>query len=208
VKFQSGLGLGVKFYPTTTTKNDGCGKVIAEPKELVNEGVNVVDVQTVSIVIASASVVAGVIYYILQIRHQTKIRQTDLVNRLYSTFISTEFMDATIKFSSLEFKDYEDYVNKYGPMSHAGKYGLTFNDTPELKGLYAVDNFFNQVGILLHRGLIDAGLVRDVFGYRIEFLWKKAEPLIYGFRKELNQPEAGKWFEYLYNEMKKREQRK
>jgi len=42
-----------------------------------------VDVQTVSIVIASASVVAGVVYYALQIRHQAKMRQTDFIVRLY-----------------------------------------------------------------------------------------------------------------------------
>jgi hypothetical protein len=42
----------------------------------------VVDVQTVSIAIASASVVAGIVYYSLQIRHQTKARQTGLVMRL------------------------------------------------------------------------------------------------------------------------------
>jgi hypothetical protein len=28
-----------------------------------------------------------------------------------------------------------------------------------------------------------------------------------GLRKESNQPEMGKWFEYLYNEMKKGEQK-
>jgi len=166
----------------------------------------VVDITEISAMVAAAGVLVGVVYYILDIRHQTKIRQTDLVNRLYSTFISTEFMDATMKFSSLEFKDYKDYVNKYGPIVSVGKYGPTFNDTPEVKSLLFVDNFFNQVGILLHRRLIDAGLVRDVFGYRVEVLWNKAELLIQGFRKELNQPEAGKWFEYLYNEMKKREQ--
>jgi len=38
-----------------------------------------VDIQTLSIAIASTSVVAGVVYYVLQIRHQTKLRQTDLV---------------------------------------------------------------------------------------------------------------------------------
>jgi hypothetical protein len=72
--------------------------------------------------------------------------------------------------------------------------------------LLIVDNFFNQVGILLYRKLIDADLVRDVFTYRAELLWKKAEPIILGMRKESNQPEAGKWFEHLYNEMKKGEQ--
>jgi hypothetical protein len=110
-----------------------------------------------------------------------------------------------MKLLALEFKDYEDYVNKYGPILYVGKYGLAINDTPELRDLHIVDNFFNQVGILLHRKLIDA-LVRDVFTYIVELLWKKAEPIIQGMRKESNQPEAGKWFEYLANEMKKREQ--
>ena len=175
----------------------------------------VVDVQTVSIMLASASVMAGVIYYALQIRHQShmiqqqnKMRQTDLVVRLYSAFISKEFLDASTKLLALEFKDYEDYVNKYGPILSVGKYGLAFNDTPELRGLLIVDNFFQEVGILLHRGFIDAGLVTDIFTYRVELLWKKAEPIIQGVRKESNQPEMGKWFEYLYNEMKKREQKK
>jgi hypothetical protein len=68
----------------------------------------VVDIQTVSIVIASASVVAGVVYYALQLGHQTKIRQTDLVMRLYSTYGSNEFREALIKVMNLQFKDYED----------------------------------------------------------------------------------------------------
>ena len=165
----------------------------------------VVDIQTISIAVASASVVAGVIYYALQIRHQTKVRQTDLVMRLYSAFLSQDMMDVFMKLSELEFNDYEDYVKRYGPILSVGKYGLKFNDTPEVRALIIVDNFFNQVGILLNRRLIDADFARDVFTYRVEVLWKKAEPLIQGLRKESNQPEMGKWFEYLYNEMKKKE---
>jgi hypothetical protein len=64
------------------------------------------------------------------------MRQTDLVVRLYSAFISTEFLDASMKLLTLEFKDYEDYVNKYGPILSAGKYGLAFNNTPELRLAY------------------------------------------------------------------------
>ena len=167
----------------------------------------VVDVTEISAIVAAAGVMIGVVYYILDIRHQARTRQTDLVIRLYSAFISREFFDAQMNFLALEFKDYEDYVKKYGPIFHVGKDGLTFKDTPEVRGILYIDNFFQEVGILLHRGLIDAGLVREVFTYRIELLWKKIEPIILGYRKEFNQPEAGKWFEYLYNETKKREQR-
>jgi hypothetical protein len=44
-----------------------------------------VDVQTISIAIASAGVFAAAIYYIFQIRHQDKMRHLDLFMRLYST---------------------------------------------------------------------------------------------------------------------------
>jgi hypothetical protein len=45
-----------------------------------------VDVQTVSIAIASASIVIAVVYYILQIQHQKKMRQTDLIMRTQPMF--------------------------------------------------------------------------------------------------------------------------
>jgi len=40
--------------------------------------VGILLLQTVSIAIASASVVAGVVYYALQLRHQTKMRKTSI----------------------------------------------------------------------------------------------------------------------------------
>ena len=45
-----------------------------------------VDIQTISIAIASAGVFLAAIYYTIQIRHQTKMRHTDLVVRLYSAW--------------------------------------------------------------------------------------------------------------------------
>jgi len=59
-----------------------------------------VDIQTISIAIASASVVAGIIYYSLQIRQQTKTRQTDLVIRLYTAFGGKEMRGAWEKITT------------------------------------------------------------------------------------------------------------
>ena len=73
-----------------------------------------VDIQTVSIAVASAGVFLAAIYYIFQIRHQSKMRQTDLVMRLYSTFGSKEFQDAWTRVESIEFKNYDEYVKKRG----------------------------------------------------------------------------------------------
>jgi len=60
-----------------------------------------VDIQTVSIAITSASVVAGVVHYAPQLRHQARARQdmvkaryADLLMASYSTCGSKEFQEA------------------------------------------------------------------------------------------------------------------
>jgi hypothetical protein len=155
-----------------------------------------VDAQTVSIVVASASVIAGIIYYTLQVRHQTKIRQMDLVMRLYSTFTSKEFTEAGLLVGWSEYKDFEDFVRKYGQMRP---------EKPMWVAVNQVSNFLNEVGMPLHRGFITIELVDELFGYRIAVVWEKMKPLIEGMRKQLD-PRVCEWFEYLYNEMQKFQQ--
>jgi len=149
-----------------------------------------VDVQTFSIAIASAGVFLAAIYYILQIRHQTKMRQTDLIVKLYSQFNSLEFTKVLEEVLNRKAKDYDDYRNKYGMAEVA-----------------AVGNFFEGIGILLKRKLIDIELVDDMFTSPIKWTWEKTRDLTMEMRRVTNQPEIFEWFEYLYNEMKKREQK-
>ena len=155
----------------------------------------VVDVQTVSIMLASASVIAGVIYYVLQIRHQSRMRQTDLVVRLYSTFSGKELQEAYFETGyGMEFADYDDFKKKYRMPAKS------------ILPLWQVSKFFDGVGVLLRRKLVDIGLVDELFHTEVTVIWEKVKPLVEGRRKELNQPTAYQPFEYLYNEMKKREQ--
>jgi len=158
-----------------------------------------VDIQTISIAIASASVFAAAVYYILQIRHQTRIRQTDLIMRLRSAWRSRELRESYVTVMNLKFKNYDEYAKKYPLWEGIG--------TPEVRAISEVCTFFDDIGILLHRKLIDIRLVDDLFSFYIKGAWEKAKPLIEGRRKELNQPTVYQWFEYLCNEMKKREQR-
>jgi hypothetical protein len=154
----------------------------------------VVDIQTVSIAIASAGVFLAAIYYILQIRHQTKLRQTDMVMRLYATFGSTEFQKAYQKMMDLEYEDYADYVKRYGTNAEVKAAGSTVNF------------FFEGVGVLVKRKLISMGLVDDLLSTNILLTWEKRKSTVEGYRKKFSRPQAWEWFEYLYNEMKKREQ--
>jgi hypothetical protein len=150
----------------------------------------VVDVQTVSIAIASASVVAGIIYYSLQIRQQTKTRQTDLVIRLYTAFGSKEMRQTWEKVTTREYMDFDKYREKFG-----------------LTDVNEIGWFFEGVGVLLHKKLIDIAVVDDLFSSPIKISWEKLKPIAEGERKQFDRPQIWEWWEYLYNEMKKEEQK-
>ena len=147
-----------------------------------------VDIQTISIVIASAGVFAAAIYYILQLRHQTKMRQTDLLVRLFSTLANKDWLESWEKVRDREVLDYNDYKAKYAFV--------------ELNEVFL---FYEQLGRLLQKRLIDIDLL-PLYPGQIKITWEKMKPVVEGGRKRYNEPKFGYWSEYLYNEMKKREQ--
>jgi len=158
----------------------------------------VVDIQllqTASIAIASASVVAGVVYYAYQIRHQNRIRQTDLVMRLCSTYGGKEYTEALARVLASEYEDYDDFVKKCGPNPFL---------TPDYMAFRMISVFAEELGMLLKKGLITPDLIVDLFS--VELLWEKLKPIVKGVRKQFNEPRIFELSEYVYNEVKKREQ--
>jgi hypothetical protein len=154
-----------------------------------------VDIQTISIAIASAGVFAAALYYIWQIRHQTKLRQTDIIMRLHSFYNSEAFQKAVTLSLAVDYKDYDDFMKKYGSPSQ--------NDV--IVSIRMVGGFFEGIGVLVNEKLLDINLVQKLFS--VKSFWERAEPLVKGMRKQTGMPALYEWFEYLYNEVKKREQK-
>jgi hypothetical protein len=157
----------------------------------------IVDLTEISTIAATAGVLVGVIYYILGIQHQAQTRQTDLVMRLYATFSSNEFQDAwtKVKKRAREFDDIDDiheFEEKVGGLREFNQVSL----------------FFEGVGILLKRRIVDGTLIDDLFGGAIARAWETVRTGIIRGRQQQNDPTIYYYFEYLYNEMKKREQAK
>jgi hypothetical protein len=158
-----------------------------------------VDIQTVSVAIASASVTLAALYYIWQIRHQSKIRQTDLIMRLYSTIMTREFVENDVSIFKQDVSNLEGFMRKYGSF-------LKFMESPDYAPYMQDSEFFEGVGILLRRKLIDIELVDDLFSTPIITIWEKTLPMTKALREYFKRPQLAEWFEYLYDEMKKREQ--
>jgi hypothetical protein len=149
----------------------------------------VLDVASVSALVAATGVIIGVILTIVELRNLVKQRQTDLVMRLHSRFGTREFIDAWEKIRTRELDDYDTYMKKYG-----------------LSDVAIVGSFFEGLGLLLHRKLIDIDLVAELFRESSKLTWTRTRPIVEGQRKQYNEPRWGEWWEYLYNEMQKREQ--
>ena len=147
-----------------------------------------VDVYEISAIVAALGVVVGVVYYILDMRNQGRMRQTDLLVRLFSNMIDKDWLEAWEKVRDRETLEYSKYKEKYGFV--------------EANQVYL---FYDQLGRLLQKGLIDIDLLPLEIG-QITTTWEKLGPILKGSRKRFNEPRLGSGFEYLYNEVKKREQ--
>jgi len=112
-----------------------------------------VDVSTVSIAIASAGVLAGVIYYILEIRHQSRLRQTESLIKLSPWFNmnAREVQEAITQVCSIEYENYHNFLERY-------------SEKPEYMTLKILGNYFEGIGILVYRKLVEVDIVYDFWG--------------------------------------------
>jgi hypothetical protein len=154
---------------------------------------NILDIQTISVVIASASVIGSAVYYMVETRHQRRTRQTESIIRLSPWFNmnAKEIQEAIGTVCSTEYTDYKDYLAKY-----AGK--------PEQTALKLLGNYFEGVGLLVHMKLVETDIVFNFWGDIAESIWDNNEELIDGMRKDTGTPFTFQYWEFLVKEFKKR----
>jgi hypothetical protein len=155
------------------------------------------DITEISAMVAAAGVLVGVVYYILDMRYQRQERRKDLVIGLSSELKNREFLEASVIAYEAEFGNYDEFVKKYGKFFSTNKVPMAF---------MMIGNYYEQVGVLLRNRLIEPSLIEQLIPVSIS--WEKMATIIEEVRKEYHDPHLWEWFEYLYKEMKKREQRK
>jgi hypothetical protein len=159
-----------------------------------------VDITEISAIVAAAGVLIGVVLTVLELRHLRRQRQTDLLVRIapWINISSIELQQAVVRTLNTEYRDYDDFIKKYGQL-HSEK--------PEQTAILAVLNYLEGIGILVKRKLVDIDFVWDFWSGDISTIWEKVKPIVEGERRKWKYPLVLN-AEYLYNEMKKREQQK
>ena len=143
-----------------------------------------IDIPTISGIVTTASIIIGVIFTLLEIRHFNKTRKTEIIMKIYERFGSREIVEAMNKVGAAKFESFDDYRDRYG-----------LTDITEIAVL------FDGIGVLLEQNLIDINMVDQLFGTTVHLLWGKIKPVIYAMRKGLNEPSFFAHFENLIKKL-------
>ena len=143
------------------------------------------DIASISILIASISVVVGVILSIVQIRQQTETRQAALFMDIYRQ-VSSEFVENISRTIAL-------FAN-YKP----GKDLFSSQDRGKILSFLS---FSEAVGVLVKRNLIDVDFVADIIQDATIAVWKAMEPWVKGRREREQSAHLWEHTEYLYCKM-------
>jgi hypothetical protein len=156
------------------------------------------DVAIASIVVACASIVIAAIVAVLQIRQQNQTRQAELFMELYDEYYNPKFHRRWMELV------YIHDVSKLGVDSEGVPYIVKGEvDIDTVSEFHALGCFFEGIGLLVHKRLIDVQLVAELMSSGIIWVWEKVEKHVLENREILDRPQIYEWFEYLYKEIQK-----
>jgi len=152
--------------------------------------------QTVFQFLQTVGILVGVFYYVMTIRAnqrnqqmQLETRQAQLFMQIYSGFTDREMNRMQFEFQTWEWDDYDDWERKYESNVDA----LSLRAT--------IGAYYEGMGVLIKRGLIDPNLVDDLMSTPILMYWRKFEPVIKEARRRSGYPQRAEYQEYLYNQI-------
>jgi hypothetical protein len=145
--------------------------------------IELIDISTVSALVVAFSVVVGLVFTLMELRHLARTRRTEVIMRIYERFGTKEMVEAMNSVGRLRLEKFEDW----------SKGGLT--------GFTQIAVIFEGLGVLLEEDLIDIKLVDSLFGPTLDTLWEPMRPLIYGMRESIKQPFFFSHFETLHDRL-------
>ena len=159
-----------------------------------------VDYQTISVIFTGVSISLAAFYYISTLRNvqrnqkqQLETRQTQLFMNLYETWRSPHFREAINKLRGRKWKDLEEWESKYGPEENPDEATIT----------QTVFTFYDGLGVLVRRGLIDIGIIDELMYVSFVRAWETYEPVFRQVRERDDNPLMYRNSEYLYDEITK-----
>jgi len=129
--------------------------------------VDLAEIQTAYYMAAATGVIVAAIYYIINLRYSTKAREIEICRYFSSEWTSSEALSRWAIFMTMEWKDDEEFMEKYG------------YSNPEMFGIW-VSYFFTYqtAGILLKSKVVGDDKLYALGGYGAIKAWEKYKDII------------------------------
>jgi hypothetical protein len=153
-----------------------------------------IDIQTVSFLIAGISVSLAAIYYLLNIKNDYRSRQALILSSLQSRIDTPEFWERYIDIVWIyRYMDYDEFSKK------------VLNDKRKSAEVMSVISTFYHIGWLVKKKLLDINAVIG-FTFDVVVVYDAVMPHLARFGEEQGQPYRPghyPYFTFLYDEIKK-----
>jgi len=140
----------------------------------------------------------GLVLTILELRQLIAQRKMEMMMSIVPWFKmdNKEISDSVSLVMTTEYKDYDDFVIKFGdPFSASGPVPRAFQN---------VSGFWEGLGLLYRKRIVDRTLVKEFYNFAVPFEWEKMKPIVLGMRERYHEPGLYDEFEYLAGELIKK----
>ena len=154
-------------------------------------------------IVAILGVVGGFTYYVMTVRSSQRnqalnlkaqeqaleTRQAQLFMYIYDKWSSREYIKVRNEYSTWEWTDYDDFMQKY------------VNNIEAETIFSQAATMFEGIGVLIKRKLIDPSMVDDLMSGATLRGWEKFGSVVKERRVRENKPYYYEFWEYLYDEV-------
>jgi hypothetical protein len=141
-------------------------------------------------IVQTVALLIGIVYYITIMRNAQKTRRYEILQGFRAKRSQAEDMMKYAYVQNLEWEDYDDFQLRYGMKSNPKAWARIYS--------YLIN--FDDIGLMVRRGVIDIEDFYDISQRSVPSIWKKFQPIIEEDRKRGN-PTSMADFEYLIKEM-------
>ena len=154
--------------------------------------VDLAEIQFVYYMVAATGVLIAAIYYIINLRYNMKAREMEICRLVTSDFTSDQGMQRYATIMSMEWKDCEDFMEKYG------------YSNPEMLSKWTSQFYIWEMqGVLIKNKVVKAEKLYALGGYNAIKAWEKYKDIIQSRRNVAWGQDLFVNFEFFAQEMLK-----
>ena len=160
-------------------------------------------IEYLPLVLTGLGLTASIVYYANVLSNANKTQQMQLDTRqaqlfmpLFETYRNPDFRKLMIEIQNQSWDTVEEFIEKYGREANPDAFA---NRT-------ALASYFDGIGVLLKKDLVDIGMVNDLIGNSIISIWERLGEVFINTRKRVKNLYIYNDFEYLYNQIIKHRQ--